>query len=247
MRHHDVETPQYVLDAIMARPPDLHVMDALWAGEGRGPIGNEPVWVGSVLASKDPVALDVTTARLLGFEDAQATGMAYVQEAASRGLGTNDLARIQILGTSLDSARKPIRQNKIDLSFKYLSLVRVIVGEEVSLPGTIGHFKSVADIWHKDHVRDLIRLYRGGAPTIMIGRADDPDFDRHLSEGPYITIDDAVKDEYKSHPNVRHIAGHPVTDRMYRELIRALGVEVPGSAAMDLMKAFSQLKSKLKY
>jgi len=247
MRHHDVETPLYVLDATMARPPDFHVMDALWAGEGQGPIGNTPAWVGCVLASADPVALDVTTARLLGFSDEQATGMTYVREAVSRGLGTADLTRIGIVGQSLEAVRTSIRQNPVDLSFSYLLPVRVIVGEGVSLPGTIGHFKSVADVWHKDGIWNLIRLYVGGTPTIMIGRTKDSDFEGHLAVGPYITIDDAVEDRYKRHPQVRHIAGHPVCDQMYKELIRVLGVNLPAQTAMALMKVWSNLRSELKY
>ncbi len=247
MRHHDVETPQYVLDAMTARPPHLHVMDALWAGEGRGPIGNTPVWVGCVLASTDPAALDVTTARLLGFSDQQATGMTYAREAASRGLGTTDLAHIDVLGEPLEAVRTPVRQHPIDLTFSYLAPVRVIVGGGVSLPGTIGHFKSVADVWHKDGIWTLIRLYRRGTPTIMIGRAEDPDFDQHLAEGPYVTIDDVVDEPYKLHPKVQHIPSHPVCDNMYKELIRALGVKLPGMVAMGLMKLYTHLRSELRY
>jgi hypothetical protein len=239
--------PTNVLATTMARPPHLHVMDALWAGEGRGPIGNTPAWVGCVLASTDPVELDVTTARLLGFPDAQAISMTYTREAVSRGLGTADLTHVEVLGESLDAVRTPICQNPVDLSFSYLAPIHVIVGEGVSLPGTIGHFKSVADVWHKDHIWDLICLYRGGTPTIMIGRAEDPDFEQHLAEGPYVTIDDVVDDRYKRHPSVQHIPGHPVCDQMYRELIRAFGVKLLGTTAMELMKVFTNLRSELKY
>lgn len=245
MRHHDVETPQYVLDATMARPPHLHVMDAIWAGEGKGPIGNKPTWLGCVLASADPAALDVTTARLLGFSDERAENMTYAGEAADRGLGTKTIAEISIVGESLDEVKKPVRQNDVDLSFAYLRPVRVIVGKNVSLPGTIGHFKSVADIWHERGLWDLIILYRG-TPTIMIGLAEDPDFEKHLSEGPYVTVDDAVDDTYKLHKKVNHIAGHPVCDQMYSELIKALGVELEGKTAMAMMKAFVSLKEKMK-
>src|SRR5205823_5758435 len=84
MRHHDVETPEYVVDCISARPQNLHVVDALIAGEGNGPGANTPKWVGCVLASADPVAIDVTTARLLGFEPADLT---YARVGAYRGLG----------------------------------------------------------------------------------------------------------------------------------------------------------------
>lgn len=173
--------------------------------------------------------------------------MTYAREAESRGLGTTDLARIEIVGEALEAVRTPIEPNVVDLSFGYLAPVRVFVGAGVSLPGTIGHFKSVADVWHEDHVWDLIRLYRRGTPTIMIGRAEDPDFEQHLAAGPYVTIDDVVDDRYKLHPGVRHIAGHPVCDEMYRELTRALGVELQGKTALELMKVFTNLRSELTY
>jgi hypothetical protein len=247
MRHHDVETPQYVLDATMARPPHLHVMDALWAGEGRGPIATKGLWAGCVLASEDPVALDVTTARLLGFAPSEASQMTYAAEAAERGLGTRDAASIDVVGEDLERVRVHATPNRYDPSFRYLAPVRVIVGEGVSLPGTIGHFKSVADVWHQNHVWDLIRLFRRGTPTLMIGRADDPDFERHVTAGPYVTIDDVVADRYKRDPRVRHIAGHPVCDRMFRELIRALGVRVPGTIALEITKRFTNVRSEMRY
>jgi hypothetical protein len=60
----------------------------------------------------------------------------------------------------------------------------------------------------------------------MIGRAEDPDFEQHLTEGPYVTIDDA-DDRYKLHHRVKHVAGHPVCDEMMFRLNEALGVKLP--------------------
>lgn len=122
--------------------------------------------------------------------------MTYAREAMQRGLGTAEIEQIDLVGDSLERRRVPIRHEPVDLTFSYLAPVRVIVGTDVSLPGTIGHFKSVADVWHKDHIWGLVRLYLGGTPTIMLGRADDFGFEQHLLDGPYITIDDAVDARY---------------------------------------------------
>lgn len=81
----------------------------------------------------------------------------------------------------------------------------------------------------------------------MIGLAEDPDFEQPLAEGPYVTIDDVVDERYKLHPKVQHISGHPVCDWMYKELIRALGVELPGRTAMALMKLYTYLRSEWRY
>lgn len=243
MRHHDVETPEYVVDCVSAKPPTLHVMDALIAGEGNGPGANTPKWIGCIAASIDPVATDIVTAQLLGFSPNDLT---YAKVAASRGIGKFDPDNIQVLGVPLSAARTTVTPTVVDKEFTYLKPVRVIVGEGVSLPGTIGHFKSVADIWHKQGSWDLIRLARG-TPTIMIGRSEDLDFDRHLEEGPYICIDDAADDKYKRHPKVKHIPGHPVCDEMMFRLIEALGVKLPAMTMMNLQKFWTNLQSEIKY
>jgi uncharacterized protein (DUF362 family) len=243
MRHHDVETPEYVVDCLSARPPDLHVVDALIAGEGNGPCANTPRWVGCIVAGADPVAVDVVTAQLLGFDPAELT---YARVGAARGLGEPDPARIQLVGVPLAEARTRVKATVIDERFGYLGPVRVIVGEGVSWPGTIGHFKSVADIWHKGGNWQMIARVRG-TPTIMIGRAEDPEFERHLQEGPYITIDDAADDRYKRHPQVRHVAGHPVCDQMMFRLVEALGVKLPALTLMNLQKFLTRLQSQITY
>lgn len=243
MRHHDVETSEYVVDCISARPPDLHVVDALIAGEGNGPGANTPRWVGCIVASADPVAVDVTTAQLFGFDPAE---LVYAAVGARRGLGEFDPARTELLGVPLNEARVPLTPATIDPTFAYLGPVRVIGGEGVSWPGTIGHFKSIADLWHKDHRWELIARVRG-TPTIMIGRAEDPDFELHLSEGPYVTVDDAVHDRYKLHSRVKHVAGHPVCDEMMFGLIEALGVKLPALTMMNVQKFWTSLLSDRRY
>jgi len=243
MRHHDVETPEYVVDCLSARPPDLHVVDALIAGEGNGPGANTPKWVGCVLAGADPVAVDVVTAQLLGFDPAELT---YAKVGAARGLGEPDPARIRLVGVPLAEARTPLKPTVMDERFAYLGPVRVIVGAGVSWPGTLGHFKSVADIWHQGGNWELIARVRG-TPTIMIGRAEDPGFERHLEEGPYITVDDAVDDRYKLHPRVRHVAGYPVCDQILFRLVEALGVKLPAMTLLNLQKAWTRLQTRVTY
>jgi uncharacterized protein (DUF362 family) len=49
----------------------LTVLDGVVAGEGEGPLAPRDVPLGVVLASTDPVALDLTALRLMGFDEAQ--------------------------------------------------------------------------------------------------------------------------------------------------------------------------------
>lgn len=46
----------------------LHIMDAVAAGEGEGPLAPSPVAMGMCLASTDPVALDIVACRLAGLD-----------------------------------------------------------------------------------------------------------------------------------------------------------------------------------
>jgi hypothetical protein len=75
-------------------------------------------------------------------------------------------------------------------------------------------------------------LWLKGTPTIMIGEVDDPNFEEHLREGPYIVFDDSAKPQYKLDPRVYFVPGHPVLRTAMPELLKGLGVELPGSAMM---------------
>jgi hypothetical protein len=75
-------------------------------------------------------------------------------------------------------------------------------------------------------------IWLKGTPTIMVGEIDDPNFEEHLQEGPYVVFDDAAKPRYKSDPRVYFIPGHPVLQTAMPELMKGLGVNLPGNAAM---------------
>src|ERR1051326_5338962 len=85
--HGDEEMLGRFMDIMSVMKPDLCVADALIAGEGDGPIANLPRWCGCILASTDPVAMDVSIARLLGRDWRQ---LQFAKEAELRGLGVRD-------------------------------------------------------------------------------------------------------------------------------------------------------------
>jgi hypothetical protein len=90
--------------------------------------------------------------------------------------------------------------------------VRIIVGEGVTLAGTLGHFKGFADLWQADRLWDAIVAAKG-RPTFMIGRAEDPDYEAHLKEGKYFVLDDVALDRYKRDPRVTFIPRQPDRQR----------------------------------
>jgi hypothetical protein len=75
-------------------------------------------------------------------------------------------------------------------------------------------------------------IWMRGTPTIMIGAVDDPNFEQHLEEGPYVVFDNAAKPEYKNDPRVYFVPSHPVLQTAMPELMKGLGVSWPGQAVM---------------
>lgn len=221
--HGDLDMIARFVDIMTVSRPNLCVVDALIAGEGDGPIANLPRWVGCILASTDPVATDVSICRLLGHEWQK---LEFAKEAESRGLGV--LYPIEYIGTPLESVA--IDAWPGHTGFDYLPL-NLLVGDKVTLPGTIGHVKSVLDsMLRRGELRQVIWLK--GTPTIMIGEIDDPHFEEHLREGPYVVFDDAAKEKYKNDPRVFFIPGHPVLQTAMPDLMKGLGVALPGTAMM---------------
>ena len=148
----------------------------------------------------------------------------FAAEGAERGLGTNNPEEIAIVGTSLDRAHIEVRRPRRGWDYYPFN---VIVGGEVTYAGTLGHVKSIADAFLKDGTWVRVIAARG-VPTFLIGNADDPAFERHVAQGPYFVIDDAAPARYRLDPRVHFIPGHPALHNMLPELLKGLGLTVPG-------------------
>ena len=75
--------------------PHLSVSDGFMGMEGAGPTDGTPVPWGIAIAGTDPLAVDVFTARLMGFA---LNEVGYLSYCAQLGLGCADLERIKVLG-----------------------------------------------------------------------------------------------------------------------------------------------------
>ena len=84
-----------LVDLCQAVRPCLSVMDAVVGMEGNGPAAGRPRAVGLILASTDAVALDAVAAAIIGYGPGDVPTIRF---AGERGLGTADLARIEIRG-----------------------------------------------------------------------------------------------------------------------------------------------------
>lgn len=77
--------------------PRMSVMDATIGLEGNGPKSGSPRVVNRVLASGDIVALDAVQAHLMGIDPAT---IEHLGACAQRGVGTNSMKQIDVLGES---------------------------------------------------------------------------------------------------------------------------------------------------
>jgi uncharacterized protein (DUF362 family)/ferredoxin len=80
----------------MKVPRTLNLMDGIMAMEGAGPTHGQARPVGRLMASTDPVALDVIAAIIMGFNPARVRTTIL---AAGAGLGTADPSHIELLGS----------------------------------------------------------------------------------------------------------------------------------------------------
>ena len=225
--HGDEDHIPRFMDIMTVCRPHLCVVDALICGEGDGPIANLPRWCGCILASADPVATDVAIAGLLGHDG---MSLKFAEAAEKRGLGIR--APIEYVGVPLKDVAFTSWPGHSDTAHLPLNF---LVGKGVTTQGTIGHVRSVLDSMLRRG--DLQRvMWLKGTPTIMIGDVEDPHFEQHLDEGPYIVFDDAARPEYKSHPRAYFVPGHPVLQTAMPELFKGLGIEYPGKAFMKWQK-----------
>ena len=221
--HGDEEHIPRFMDIMTVTKPSLCVVDALICGEGDGPIANVPRWAGCIIASADPVATDVTICKMLGHDWEK---LNFAKEAEKRGLGTR--TEIEYRGVPLEQVQ--FQSWPGHHGYEYLP-INFLVGEGVTLAGTVGHVKSAIDsMLRRGELNQVIWLK--GTPTIMIGNVEDPRFEEHLIEGPYVIFDDAAKDEYKLDSRVYFVPGHPVLQTALPELMKGLGVNIMGNTAM---------------
>jgi len=95
--HADAPTPakfaEALVDIFSIRPPDLTIMDAVFAMEGNGPSSGAPRFVGKILAGTNAVSLDAAAVTLVGKKPAR---IPHLRIAAQKGLGSINMADIDI-------------------------------------------------------------------------------------------------------------------------------------------------------
>jgi uncharacterized protein (DUF362 family) len=86
---------QCIADLNLIRKPDLCVVDAIECGLNNGPAGpGKTAKPGKILAGRDPLAVDVYAAGLLGFAP---DDIITFKRAYEHGLGETDPAKVKLL------------------------------------------------------------------------------------------------------------------------------------------------------
>jgi len=111
--YRDLMLARKLTDLLRIRRVDLTVMDGLMAQEADHAAEGRPVEMGLIFASRDAVALDAVAGAVMGLtlEDVDTTRL-----AGEAGLGEADLAKIEVLGESIASVRRPFLKPDIELS-----------------------------------------------------------------------------------------------------------------------------------
>lgn len=91
-----------LLDIYTLAKPALAVMDGIVAMEGNGPAAGKPRSLGLILAGWDCVAVDAIASNIIGFAPGR---VGTLVRAGQRGLGTTNLAEIEISGESLEKVK----------------------------------------------------------------------------------------------------------------------------------------------
>ncbi|HWI59102.1 MAG TPA: DUF362 domain-containing protein, partial [Bacillota bacterium] len=233
--------PYYQGNALFLRRfrPTLNILDGAIIGEGQGPGQNTPLWWGWIGASTDPVAMDVNVCRLFGLEW---QSLRMGRTAAELGVGVFNPERIDLVGATFEEAS--VKVQAADPSVQRYPC-RVLVGADATLEGTLGHWKTIADAWLE---RNLWNLFTSkGTPTFMFGAVEDPDFEAHVKEGPYVVLGDTALDQYKTDPRVIYVPGWPVPQSyLQHEMVEGMGFGAVYEPGLKLFETSTSLVSRIR-
>ena len=99
-----------LVDIYSVSTPQLTVIDGYWCQEGSGPSRGDPVKMDLILAGYDPVALDATVCKLIGFDAEDVTAIGF---GAEKKLGTDNLESIQYFGTPLTDVQRDFKPARV--------------------------------------------------------------------------------------------------------------------------------------
>jgi uncharacterized protein (DUF362 family) len=120
------DLPRKLAELLMIRQPDLTVVDGLRGSGGDHADEGKVIDVGAIIAGRDTVAVDTVAAAVMGIE---AHEVETIVEAEAAGLGVADLAKIEVVGVSVESVRIPFPRPDIEISPERFPGLTVYAGD----------------------------------------------------------------------------------------------------------------------
>jgi len=200
LAYHQTRLPKLVAELHKAMPAHLHFADAIIVGEGDGPDLSKPRYLGVMLGSNDPVALDSIAAELVGVHRSD---LLFPWTAYYEGVGKIERTNIKVIGP--DTRDIAIRIEK-PVSVLYNRFpCNIVLG--AMCDGCFAWFQGPALSWERDGIWQQINA-NCGRPTFMIGfNAEDLKLEPHLAEGPYFVVGDCAPQRFRKDPRTIHIPG----------------------------------------
>jgi len=200
LEHHQTRLPKLVAELHRALPEHLCFADALIVGEGDGPDLSRPRFLGALMAGNDPVAMDSVGADLLNIHRGDLT---FAWTAHLEGVGEIERNRIRVVGPSPETlaveVEKPVEvlYNRFPCNVQLGGLCE----------GCFAWFMGPALFWERDGIWERINS-NVGRPTFMLGfNAVDPNYEKHIEEGPYFVVGDCPPARFREDPRTVYIPG----------------------------------------
>jgi len=200
LQFHQTCFPKLVSELHRVLPEKLCFADAIIVGEGDGPELSTPRFLGILLSSNDPVALDSIASKLVGINR---NDLIFDWTAYLDGVGEIRENKIEIVG-----------QNSVDVTIHIRKPIGVLYNRfpcNIILgglcEGCFAWFMGAALSWEKNNIWSEINK-KVGKPNFMLGfNANDIHFEEHLQKGPYFVIGDCPPNKYRNDPRTIHIKG----------------------------------------
>ena len=109
-----------LLEIALTVRPSLSILDAVWGMEGNGPSSGEPKFIGKLMASKDPLALDRAVVEGLGLSP---EALLTLKVAQQRGI----LPEIKVLGNPLNLKGFKLPKGTTPLPYPFKFLRRFLI------------------------------------------------------------------------------------------------------------------------
>ncbi len=200
LENHQTRLPRLVADLHKVLPSDLCFGDGVIVGEGDGPDLSRPRFLGALLASNDPVALDSIGAQLLGIHRHD---LVFPWTAHLAGVGEIDRNRITLIGPRPEEMAIQI-EKPLEVLYDRFPCNIQLGG---MCEGCFAWLMGPALFWQRDGVWDQITK-NVGKPTFMLGfNAVDRNFEKHLREGPYFVVGDCTPQKFQQDPRTVFIPG----------------------------------------